>query len=350
MTTVAAPSLPLRQARWIHSASTDLVIALAWVPFVLAALALQGNADAVALLMSATLLFSFTHQPLTLALVYGDADQFALRRRIFTWSPLVFAVLVYATLNVSLVILAIVGGLWNAVHTLFQRYGLIRIYGRKVGENDGRLERALLVSWLIGVAVVAAADQATPGRIIEAGLAGHNRDALEVLTDLRTGALVLLPFVAVAAIGLTVAWVRREMRAGEAANPAKQVYMSSTAVLFGVMLVSPIAGLIGYVGSHAFEYFVIVYTNLKSRYQEHPDDPALVGRAVRSPIGRPGFLVLYIGAIVAVVIVLGRMDSPTAYVLVFFVLGGLHVFYDGFIWKLRRGKVARSFDLPAATA
>jgi hypothetical protein len=350
MTAVAAPSLPLTRARWIHSASTDIVIALAWVPFALAALVLRGNGDAVAALMSATLLFSFTHQPLTLALVYGDADQFALRRRIFTWSPLVFAVLVYATLNVSLVTLAIVGGLWNAVHTLFQRYGLIRIYGRKVGENDGRLERALLLSWLIGVAVVAAADPATPDRIIEAGLGGHNRDVLEVLTDLRPGALVLLPFVAAAAIGLTVAWVRREMRAGATANPAKQVYMLSTAVLFGVMLVAPIAGIIGYVGSHAFEYFVIVYTNLKSRYQDHPDDAALVGRAVRSPIGRPGFLVLYLGAVVTIVTVLGQMDSPTAYVVVFFVLGGLHVFYDGFIWKLRRGKVARSFDLPAASA
>ena len=204
-----------------------------------------------------------------------------------------------------------------------------------------------MLSWLIGVAVVAAADRATPDRIVEAGLGGHNRDALEVLTDLRPGALVLLPFVGVAAIGLTAAWVRREMLAGTAANPAKQLYVLSTAVLFGVMLVSPIAGLIGYVGSHAFEYFVIVYTNLKSRYQDQPDDPALVGKAVRSPIGRPGFLALYLGAIVAIVTMLGRMDSPTAYALVFFVLGGLHVFYDGFIWKLRRGKVARSFDLPA---
>ncbi|MDH3755084.1 MAG: hypothetical protein OEU32_14535, partial [Acidimicrobiia bacterium] len=112
---------------------------------------------------------------------------------------------------------------------------------------------------------------------------------------------------------------------------------------------SPIAGLIAYVGSHAFEYFVIVYTNLRSRYQLQPDDPAIVGRAVRSPIGRPGFLVLYLGSLVAVVMVLQRLESPTAYVLVFFVLGGLHVFYDGFIWKLRRPAVARSFDLPAGT-
>jgi len=40
--------------------------------------------------------------------------------------------------------------------------------------------------------------------------------------------------------------------------------------------------------------------------------------------------------------------SVMAYLVVFFTLGGLHVFYDGFIWKLRRPAVAQSLDLPAA--
>jgi len=330
---------------WIHRAPTDIIIAFAWVPFAVVAMALEG--DAVAWLMSVTLLFSFTHQPLTLALVYGDADQFAIRRRIFTWSPLVFAVAIYVTINVSFLVLAIVGGAWNAIHTLFQRYGLIRIYGRKVGENDGRLERALLLSWLFGVLVVGAANSATPDRIIDSGLGGHNRDALEVLADLQPIARLLVPLAALVAGTLTVLWVRRELAAGAAANPAKHLYVVSTGALFLLMLINPIAGLIGYVGSHAFEYFVIVYTNLRTRYQLHPDDEALVGKAVRSPVGRPGFIVIYTGAILAIIATLDRLNNETAYVLVFFTLGGLHVFYDGFIWKLKRGKVARSFDLPA---
>ena len=126
------------QPRWIHGALTDSVLALCWVPFAIVALAFDGRPDATKALMSAVLLFSFTHQPLTLALVYGDRERFALRRRIFTWSPLVFAVAVLVTLEVSFVLLAIVGGLWNAVHTLLQRYGIVRIYGRKVGQSDGR--------------------------------------------------------------------------------------------------------------------------------------------------------------------------------------------------------------------
>lgn len=344
---IAGPAPP--RARWIHGPTTDVVIALGWVPFAVGALALKGHPDAVAALMSATLLFSFTHQPLTLALVYGDADQFALRRRLFTWSPLVFAAAVLVALNVSFVALAIVGGVWNAVHTLFQRYGLVRIYGRKVGEDDGRLERGLLISWLVLAATVAAANSATPDRVVEAGLGGHNRRALEILVEYRPGAQLLLPVIGAVTFALTAWWVRREVAAGPAANPAKHLYVVSTAALFVLMLVEPIAGLIAYVGSHAFEYFVVVYANLGRRYQAHPDDPALVGRAVRSRLGRPGFLVGYLGAVLAIVTVLGWLDQPKVYALVFFVLGGLHVFYDGFIWKLRRGRVAQSFDLPAAT-
>ncbi len=34
--------------------------------------------------------------------------------------------------------------------------------------------------------------------------------------------------------------------------------------------------------------------------------------------------------------------------MVFFTLGGLHVFYDGFIWKLRRPAVAQSLAIPAS--
>ena len=40
------------------------------------------------------------------------------------------------------------------------------------------------------------------------------------------------------------------------------------------------------------------------------------------------------------------IGSVRTYVMVVFVFGGLHVFYDGFIWKLRRAEVARGFDQP----
>ena len=89
--------------------------------------------------MSAKLLLSYSHQPLTVALVYGDKRNFDLRRRIFTWSPLLFVVAVLVTRHVSLTTLAVVAAVWNAEHTLMQRYGITRIYGaRPVTEGTSR--------------------------------------------------------------------------------------------------------------------------------------------------------------------------------------------------------------------
>jgi hypothetical protein len=95
------------------------------------------------------------------------------------------------------------------------------------------------------------------------------------------------------------------------------------------------------VGAHAVEYFVIVHQALGRRYVEL-EDPSPLGRVVRARPGRLGFLVLYLGLIVGIVSLLERYGSALAYALVFFTLGGLHVFYDGFIWKLRQPAVSQS--------
>ncbi len=50
------------------------------------------------------------------------------------------------TLELDPVIIAVIAGVWNAGHTLQQRYGITRIYGRKVGQADGTIELAV-VGW-----------------------------------------------------------------------------------------------------------------------------------------------------------------------------------------------------------
>jgi hypothetical protein len=100
-----------------------------------------------------------------------------------------------------------------------------------------------------------------------------------------------------------------------------------------VILVNPIAGFLGYVGSHAVEYFIIVHQSIGPRYASvEGDGGAPVGKAVRR-LSRPGFFVVYLGLIVGLVTLLDRYGSLTVHALVIFTLGGMHVFYDGFIWK-----------------
>jgi hypothetical protein len=329
----AARAHRLPRLQWVHGPAVDLAMATSWIPFAALGWLWQGDSARLTGLFSVTLLISFAHQPLTVALVYGDRRNFDLRRRIFTWSPLVFAVAVLVTRHVSPVTLAVVAGLWNAEHTLMQRYGITRIYGRKAGQQEGTLEKVLLVSWLVLALVWVAADARTPARAARTGLGGTNGRGLEILAALQPGAIRILPLVALAAGALTVSWVWAEIRRGSRANPAKHVYVVSTAALFVVILVNPIAGLLGYVGAHAVEYFAIVHQTLGPRYADASSDGgAPLGHAVRR-VGRLGFFALYLGAVVAVVVALDRFGDASVYALVVFTLGGLHVFYDGFIWK-----------------
>ena len=179
---------PRARAQWIHNPWMDAVVALAWVPFVIAVHLAESDPTLLRGLISAIFLLSFAHQPLTLALVYGDAEQFRLRRAVFTLSPFVFAVAIVVATHFDPVVLAVVAGAWNAEHTLMQRYGITRIYGRKVGQDDGRLEKAMLFSWLVLAVVVVAGDARTPGRLARMRLGDTNRLAVETLTRFRSAA------------------------------------------------------------------------------------------------------------------------------------------------------------------
>ena len=326
---ISFPLARLRQNRGL----VDVALALCWVPFAAAGWLFRNDPNSTAWLVSATLLISFAHQPLTLALVYGDKRNFDLRRRIFTWSPVVFAGAVLATQHINLTALAVVAGLWNAEHTLMQRYGVMRIHGRKAGQQNAPLDKALLFSWLALAFAWIAADGRTPGHIAQTGLRGKNRRGLELVADLQPIARILLPFAAIVAVTLTVRWLRDESRLGGHASRAKRFYTASTAALFLTILVNPVAGFLGYVGAHAIEYFVIVHRSVGPKYASADDDGrAPVGYAIRR-LGRAGFFAAYIGIVLGALSVLERYGSPTSYTVVILTLGGMHVFYDGFIWK-----------------
>ena len=214
-----------------------------------------------------------------------------------------------------------------------QRYGITRIYGRKAGQQEGNLEKVLLFSWLSVAVVWVAADSRTPGRVARTGIGGNNRRGLDVLADAQSVARVILPVVVIIAAAVTVRWLWDESRRGPHANPAKRLYVASTAALFLTILVNPIAGFLGYVGSHALEYFIIVHQNVGRRYASiDVDGGAPIGHAVRR-LGRLGFSAFYLGLVIVSVALLDRYGNATVYAIVVFTLGGMHVLYDGFIWK-----------------
>ena len=113
--------------------------------------------------MAVIFVVSFAHQPLTLGLVYGDPAQRDAHRSLYRWAPWVALALIVVGLNVSLSLVAVMAGLWNAEHTLMQRYGVMRIYGRKVGDDQGRIEKPMLIIWLVaGIAYIGGVRRPAP--------------------------------------------------------------------------------------------------------------------------------------------------------------------------------------------
>lgn len=331
---------------WIHGPRLDVALALCWVPFAVVGLAVQGDVSRLQWFAAAVLTLSLAHQPITLAMVYGDAAQFRLKRRVFTWTPVVLAAAVFVGLQLSFVLVAVIGGLWNTEHTLMQRYGITRIYRRKGGDTGpGRPDLLMLTSWLLLTLAWAVADPRTAERIEQLGLGTANRRGLQLLVDVRPYATVLLVLALGFALVTTGRWLLDERARGFDANPATYGYLAATGALFVVAAVHPLAGFLAWVGSHAVEYFIIVVTNLDRRYPKGQPTAAPFGRVVASPLRAIGAVAVFTVVVSSGVVYLGDHAPLKVYGMVFFCIGGMHIFYDGFIWKLRQPRVAESFDL-----
>jgi hypothetical protein len=337
------------RARWIHGPVADAGLALAWVPFAALAIVLREAPDARNALLAGVFALSFVHQPMTLPLVYLDPAERAARRRMIWLVPLVLVAAIAAGLAVSFTLVAIVAAAWNALHTMMQRFGIVRIYGRKAGEVDparARVERALLLTWLALAATWVGADRATPARLRSLDLGAVNRRGIEVLSDLRPYATALVVPLAVAVAMLTTRWVRVERCARHEglANPAKHLYVGSTVALLALVVVDPVAALVGFVASHSVEYLVLVHHALGSRYRNDGAGGAL-GRAVRRGDHGPLRVLVTCGALtLALVVALRTHGGPWGYTWALLLFGGMHFVFDAVIWKLRRPAVARSFE------
>jgi hypothetical protein len=325
---------------WVHGPVADIALGWCWLPIALIVHAAEPHLTAVQSIMGVIFLISFAHQPLTLGLVYGDPLQRGAHRRLYRWAPWVAFGLIIVGLNVSLSAVALMAGLWNAEHTLMQRYGVMRIYGRKAGDDHGRLEKPMLIVWLVAAISYMGGYVDLQRLVRKLGFGGTNARSVRLLGDLASYARILFWVGAIVGIVLVVRWLQAERRLGTAASRPKHWYALGTAGLVIAVMVDPIAGIAGYVGAHAIEYFAVVHTSLRKR-----TDAAPVATATRTKARR---VVAYSGYFVAIGMLVyftrSHFDGRLyAFAVLFF--GALHILYDGFVWKLRRPAVAASLGI-----
>lgn len=327
----------------MHGPVADIALGWCWLPIALIVHAAEPHVSTVHSIMGVIFLVSFAHQPLTLGLVYGDPAQRRAHRTLYRWAPWIALALILIGLNLSLSLVALMAGLWNAEHTLMQRYGVMRIYGRKAGDDHGRIEKPMLIIWLIAGLAYIGAFVDLPRLVRKLGFGGPNARSVQLLGDLSSVAKVLFWVAAAAGLHLAVRWLRAEHRLGTAASRPKHWYALGTVGLVVAVMVDPIAGVAGYVAAHAIEYFAVVHSSLRKRTDAAPVAAATRTRARRTVTYTGYFLVIA----VFVVATQSRFDGRLYAFAVLF-LGALHILYDGFVWKLRRPAVAASLGISSS--
>lgn len=326
--------------RWVLAPAADFLLILSWIPFAVAAHLVEAHPADLAVLFGGVMFVSFSHQPLTFPLVYASPWRLASRRRLFLWFPPLAAAVILVATQLSMTLVAVVGGLWNAEHILMQRYGIARIYGRKAGDEQGPVERWMIVAWFL-VPLLWCSASGRLGPVLDR-MATHSVDseAARLLASMRVEAGVGLVVAAAGAVVLTGWWVAG-LRRRPGANPGKWLYLGSTAGLFGLALVDPVASVVGFVASHSVEYFVLVGRSVGSEARQ----PGLLGRLARRPRARLELFGLYGAAVTAAFFLLYRMTPARVLLVVVLTIGAVHFFYDAFIWKLRKPAVADSLQI-----
>ena len=325
---------------WVHGPVQDALLGWCFVPVAVVMHFAEPHLTLVQTLMAAIFVVSFAHQPLTLGLVYGDPLQRAAHRRLYLWAPIVAVVAITAGLMISLTLVAAVAMMWNAEHTLMQRYGVMRIYGRKVGDDHGRFEKPMLIVWLLAALTYIAAHIDLQELVLKLGVDETNARGIHLLDSFRPHVRVLFWLLATTGVWLSLRWWHAERSLGTAASRPKHLYVAGTLGLVAVVMIDPIAGVGGYVAAHAIEYFAVVHRSLRTR-----TDGAPVARLTRTGARRASAYLLYFAAIAGFVWLTFDVAGGKVYAFAILLFGALHILYDGFVWKLRRPNVAASLGI-----
>lgn len=340
----AGPALASSSNAWVHGPLADILFGWCWLPIALIMHNLESSLTRTQGLMGIIFLVSFAHQPLTMGLVYGDPNQRRAHQRFYLIAPFAATVLILIGLNVSLTLVGLMAGLWNAEHTLMQRYGVLRIYGRKAGDDHGAIEKPMLITWLVTALLFLGAYVDLPAFTHKIGFDGTNRRSVEILDSLSRWATVPFWIGAVVSTSYAIRWIRAERaRPVSVARRAKWAYAAGTLGLLIAVMVDPVAGIAGYVAAHAIEYFGIVHGSLRRRAVTGDDSP--VARVSATRVRRTGLYVVYFGAIAALIVGTWDLWGGKVYTFAILFFGALHILYDGFVWKLRKPAVAASLGI-----
>jgi heme/copper-type cytochrome/quinol oxidase subunit 4 len=346
---VSDPATSRRASAWLANAPTDVVMGFGWLPFYawLLTTPVAGPVAEAAFLPAlkraavVALSVNFVHRHFVYFLFFGDEQQRALHPQALWLAPLVVIALVVPTrlwwpLGFSAVFGAFAA--WNVWHTLMQRHGITRAYAVKGGGGlderaHGRRDVRTLWALVVCTATYALVFQQHTfyGRAQPALMRIHTL----VVQEHPVIAYVLLGASGLVAAAMVFAWGRAEARARpRAARAPRLLFWASTVCLLGVFIVhGPVIGFLVFGVAHSLEYILFVYLFSRRRLARGETAPSArtFGNAIPLVTVSTILFLLFVAA--------RQVWTAPLFVIYYTTTSGLHYFYDGLIWKMRRPEV-----------
>ncbi len=333
-------TLSIDNKLWIKNPLSDSVyFSFGWIVVFLALVLFQSH---MGLIIVIVLLFNYVHRHYTMALVYGQKEEFDKRKQVYIYLPIiaiiVTALSVYFKVFPYLLTLSV---LWTMYHSVAQKYGFTRIYSRKAGYGKGWIDKGILYSWFFYLFFAMIIYERSTLLKYKAGrvIIGNLNNYMDYISTLSYALLAV-------SIVFTFIYIYEEIKNRKQISIPKNIFVVSTLSIYAIFFHSMVVGYIVFGFSHAIEYIAFVNIFVGAKYRKKPESKAFFSRVSKRQW-------LYSGVFAAVIIVLsiiGMKLDQNAFLIYIVGSSFLHFVYDGLIWKVRQPEVGKPLDIKYSSA
>lgn len=333
-------TLSIDNKLWIKNPLSDSVyFSFGWIVVFLALVLFQSH---IGLIIVIVLLFNYVHRHYTMALVYGQKEEFDKRKQVYIYLPIiaiiVTALSVYFKVFPYLLTLSV---LWTMYHSVAQKYGFTRIYSRKAGYGKGWIDKGILYSWFFYLFFAMLIYERSTLLKYKAGrvIIGNLNNYMDYISTLSYALLAV-------SIVFTFIYIYEEIKNRKQISIPKNIFVISTLSIYAIFFHSMVIGYIVFGFSHAIEYIAFVNIFVGAKYRKKPESNTFFSRVSKRQW-------LYSGVFAAVIIVLsliGMKLDQNAFLIYIVGSSFLHFVYDGLIWKVRHPEVGKPLDIKYSSA
>lgn len=333
-------TLSIDNKLWIKNPLSDSVyFSFGWIVVFLALVLFQSH---MGLIIVIVLLFNYVHRHYTMALVYGQKEEFDKRKQVYIYLPIiaiiVTALSIYFKVFPYLLTLSV---LWTMYHSVAQKYGFTRIYSRKAGYGKGWIDKGILYSWFFYLFFAMIIYERSTLLKYKAGrvIIGNLNNYMDYISTLSYALLAV-------SIVFTFIYIYEEIKNRKQISIPKNIFVVSTLSIYAIFFHSMVVGYIVFGFSHAIEYIAFVNIFVGAKYRKKPESNTFFSRVSKRQW-------LYSGVFAAVIIVLsiiGMKLDQNAFLIYIVGSSFLHFVYDGLIWKVRHPEVGKPLDIKYSSA